>query len=98
MNKFGKALREQRKKLGMTLRDVEEKSRISRQSVLRAERGLHVSLDVALRLFDALKFRGPISSTMLNLYLAEHVLNAKKRVKAAAPKKKAKAQRERPSK
>lgn len=92
-SKFGKALHDARKKLGFTFRDVEEKTKLSRQTVLRAERGFFVSFDVAIRLFDVLNIKGKASDELLEQYLKEHVKKAK-----AKAKKPAKGQREaRPS-
>lgn len=78
MNKFGKALREARKKKGFTLRAVEEKTDISRQTVLRAEQGHFISLELATKLFDVLTIKGTAAKELLDLYVKELVLKTKK--------------------
>jgi len=76
-SKFGSALRTAREEKALTLRAVEEKTNISRQTVLRAERGLYISLDIALRLFDALGIKPSTEERLLKQYLKEHVKKAK---------------------
>lgn len=85
MNQFGQMLREERMKKGMTLRDVERRVHVSRQTVLRAERGLFVSLDVTTKLLEAFRIRGEDRMKLLELYLKQHILSTKAAKKLKLP-------------
>jgi len=78
MNKFGKTLRDVRKKMDLTLREVEKKGDVSRQTVLRAERGLFITPDTVAKLFDALRIKGTEAKELFDLYLKEHVLKKRR--------------------
>lgn len=79
MSKFGTTIREARKNKGMTLREVAEKAKVSHQTVLRAERGHFISLEIIVKLFDVLRIRGPGSSDLLQQYVREHLKAAKQK-------------------
>ena len=79
MNTFGTALQKQREEVQLTLRDVAERAKVSPQTVHRAEHGKFVRLEVALKLMDAVKFKGPPAEATLMKWVKDEVARHKKR-------------------
>lgn len=66
--KFPTLMKQLREKAGLTMRATASKSRVSRQTVLRAEKG-DVSMFVLLKLMTAYKVKGSERSDVLAAYL-----------------------------
>lgn len=89
MSAFGKELLRLRVKKGWTLREVEKRAEVSRQTVLRAEEGEFISLDVVIKLLHIYDVTAMAKGKMMHQYVEETVKRARakrsKAKKAAKP-------------
>lgn len=76
MSDFGKELLKLRTAKSWTLREVEKRSEVSRQTVLRAEEGEFISLDITLKLFSIYNLSETLKRKMMNIYVDESVKRA----------------------
>jgi hypothetical protein len=81
MNTFGTALQKRREEMQLTLREVAGKTKLSPQTVHRAEQGKFVRLEVALKLMDAVKLKGESSTKVLMSWVKDEVARHKKRTR-----------------
>jgi len=77
MSLFGKELKKYRAKHGWTLREVQGRSGVSRQTVLRAEAGELISLDVLLKLFSIYDVKGKSKDKLMAHWVNESIVRAR---------------------
>lgn len=86
MNDFGKALKVLREKQSLTLREVQARSGVSRQSVLRAEGGEFINFSMLLKLLNGYKLVGAQRGELMKLWVREQEKKMMKlQVKKKAP-------------
>lgn len=97
MSDFGSSLKALRQKKSWTLRVAEQRSGVSRQTILRAEAGEYITLDTLLKLFSIYDVTGSSKNSLMDKWVDESVKRQKARG-AAAEAKTSKAARARRSK
>jgi len=93
MSTFSKKLKAVRTGKGWSLREVEKRSEVSRQTVLRAESGKFISLDVLWKLFTTYNLTGKPKDEMLQDFVASQINWAREAQKAKKPQRSVKARK-----
>ncbi len=73
MSALGAELLKQRTKAGWTLREVQKRSGVSRQTVFRAETGEFISMGVILKLVTIYNLSNTAKRSLLNQYADETI-------------------------
>lgn len=81
MSKFGESLKALRQKKSWTLRSAEQRSGVSRQTILRAEAGEFITIDTLMKLFTIYDVTGASKDTLMSRWVDESVVRQKQRNK-----------------